>query len=77
MAALALARAGDTTAAEKLATELDKTLPLDTLVQRYWLPSIRAGVALNQKDPTRAVELLKEVSRIELSSQTGATVSMR
>jgi tetratricopeptide (TPR) repeat protein len=77
MAALALARAGDTAGAEKLAAELDKIFPLDTLVQRYWLPSIRAGVALNQKDPTRAVELLKEVSRIELSSQTGATVSMR
>jgi hypothetical protein len=35
MAALALARAGDTAAAEKLATDLDKTL-----VQRYWLPTI-------------------------------------
>jgi hypothetical protein len=35
MAALALARAGDTAAAEKLAAELDKTFPLGTLVQRY------------------------------------------
>ena len=43
MAALALARAGDTAGAEKLAAELDKTFPLDTLVQRYWLPTIRAG----------------------------------
>ena len=32
--ALALALAGDTAAAEKLAAELDRTLPLDTLVQR-------------------------------------------
>ena len=43
MAALALARAGDTIGAEKLAAELDKTSPLDTLVQRYWLPTIRAA----------------------------------
>jgi tetratricopeptide (TPR) repeat protein len=41
MAALALARAGDRAGAEKLAAELDKTFPLDTLVQRYWLPAPR------------------------------------
>ena len=62
MAALALARAGDTAAAEKLAAELDKTFPLDTLVQRYWLPTIRAAVALERKDPNRAIELLKVAS---------------
>ena len=56
MAALALARAGDKAAAEKLAAELDQTFPLDTLVQRYWLPVIRAAVALEQKDPNRAVD---------------------
>ena len=70
MAALALARAGDTAGAEKLAAELDKTFPLDTLVQRYWLPTIRAGVALERKDPNRAIELLKVASTIELSSIT-------
>ena len=66
IAALALARAGDTAGAEKLAAELDKTFPLDTLVQRYWLPTIRAGVALERKDPNRAIELLKAASTIEL-----------
>ena len=66
MAALALARAGDTAGAEKLAAELDKTFPLDTLVQRYWLPTIRAAVALQRKDPNRAVELLQVASAIEL-----------
>jgi eukaryotic-like serine/threonine-protein kinase len=70
MAALALARAGDTAGAEKLAAELDKTFPLDTLVQRYWLPTIRAGRALERKDPNRAIELLKVASTIELSSVT-------
>jgi tetratricopeptide (TPR) repeat protein len=70
VAALALARAGDTTGAEKLAVELDKAFPLDTLVQRYWLPTIRAGVALERKDPNRAIELLKAASTIELSSIT-------
>jgi eukaryotic-like serine/threonine-protein kinase len=71
VAALALARAGDTAAAEKLASEIDKTFPLGTLVQRYWLPTIRAAVALESKDPNRAIELLKVASTIELGSATG------
>ncbi len=70
IAALALARAGDTAGAEKLAAELDKAFPLDTLVQRYWLPTIRAGVVLERHDPNRAIELLKVASMIELSSAT-------
>jgi len=73
MAALALARAGDTAGAERLAVELDKAFPLDTLVQRYRLPTIRAGVALERKDPNRAIELLKLTSAIELGDQGGLT----
>ncbi|MGO9517674.1 MAG: tetratricopeptide repeat protein [Candidatus Korobacteraceae bacterium] len=65
-AALALARSGDTAEAEKLAVELDKAFPLDTLVQKYRLPTIRAAVALQRKDPNRAVELLKVASPVEL-----------
>ena len=70
MAAVALARAGDTAAAEKLAGELNTTYPLDTLVQRYWLPTIRAAVALERKDPNRALEVLKVTSAIELGLPT-------
>ena len=75
-AAVALARAGDTAGAEKLASELDKTYPLDTIVQRYWLPTIRAAVALERKDPNRAVELLKETGTLELGQETQATISL-
>ena len=60
--------------AEKLAAELDKTFPLDTLVQRYWLPTIRAAVALERKDPNRAVEVLQVASTIELGQTMQVTV---
>jgi len=72
MAALAMARAGDTAGAEKIAAELDKTFPLDTLVQKYWLPMIRAAVAMENNNPERAMELLNETSAIELGSANGA-----
>lgn len=68
MAALALARSGDTAAAEKLADELDKSFPRGTLVQEYWLPTIRAAVALQHKDPNRAIGFLQVASARELSN---------
>jgi serine/threonine protein kinase/Tfp pilus assembly protein PilF len=76
VAALALARAGDRAGAEKLAAELDKAFPLDTVVQRYWLPTIRAGVALERKDPNQAIELLKVASTIELGFPGNLPLSM-
>jgi tetratricopeptide (TPR) repeat protein len=69
IAALALARTGDTVGAEKLAAELDRTFPLDTLVQRYRLPTIRAALALQRKDPTRAIKLLEGARAVELGDQ--------
>jgi serine/threonine protein kinase/Flp pilus assembly protein TadD len=74
LAAVALARAGDTAEAATLATELDTSFPLDTMVQRYWLPSIRAAIALEHKDPKRAVELLKATSAIEMGQPTVVSV---
>jgi eukaryotic-like serine/threonine-protein kinase len=39
-----------------------------------WLPTIGAAVALERKDPNRAVELLKAASTIELSQPAEANV---
>jgi serine/threonine protein kinase/DNA-binding winged helix-turn-helix (wHTH) protein/tetratricopeptide (TPR) repeat protein len=74
MAALALAGADNTAEARRLAKQLEETFPLDTLVQRYWLPTIRAAGALEDKDPGRAVELLNLASAIELSQPTQVSV---
>jgi tetratricopeptide (TPR) repeat protein len=74
MAALVLARAGDVAQAQKLADDLDKAFPLDTLIQRYWLPTIRGAVALHSGDPSRAIEQLKAANSIELGQPTLATV---
>jgi eukaryotic-like serine/threonine-protein kinase len=60
-----LAQAGDIARAEKLAAELDKTLPLSAVLQRDGLSLVRAAVALHRKDPQRAVELLKSASTID------------
>jgi tetratricopeptide (TPR) repeat protein len=73
MAGLALARAGDLRAAENVAAHLNKSFPQDTLVQRYWLATTRAALALDRRDPDRAVTLLKEASAIELGTPTSTS----
>jgi tetratricopeptide (TPR) repeat protein len=65
-AALALALSGDAAGATKLAHDLNKRLPQDTVVQVNYLPEIRAAVALDQKDPARAIAALQPATPYEL-----------
>src|SRR5271155_3898180 len=67
MAALAFARSGEAAKAEQLADKLDRESPLDTMIQGYWLPTIRASIALDKGDAKKAVELLQAASPYELS----------
>ena len=68
MAALGLARIGETARAESLAAELNQSFPLDTLAQRYWLPTIRAELKLQRGSPKQAIELLQATSSYELAT---------
>ena len=65
---LALALAGDPAKAEKLSVELDKNFPLNTRVQSYWLPTIRAAVALHRNNALEAVELLHAIGPNEIGT---------
>jgi eukaryotic-like serine/threonine-protein kinase len=70
ISALALALSGDVIAAEVLAVKLDKEFARNTLIQRYWLPTIRAATSLRHNDPTQAIELLKATRTVELAQPT-------
>jgi serine/threonine protein kinase/tetratricopeptide (TPR) repeat protein len=65
--AMSLARAGDAAEAKKLADSLNRDFPQDTLMQGYWLPSIRAAIELSAKNPAKAVEPLKAAAPYELA----------
>jgi eukaryotic-like serine/threonine-protein kinase len=71
VAALALARAGDVTQAKKLVDKLSSDFHLATIVQSYWLPTIRAEIELSLGDSGKALEILKAASDYELSSPPG------
>jgi serine/threonine protein kinase/predicted Zn-dependent protease len=66
VAALALARAGDSAQAQRLADGLNKDSPQNTIVQGYWLPSIHAAIELNSKSVTKGVEILQTAAPYEL-----------
>jgi tetratricopeptide (TPR) repeat protein/predicted Ser/Thr protein kinase len=63
---LALARAGESARAQKIADDLAKAFPANTMMNRYWLPTIRAAVEINRKNPTEAVEILQEAAPYDL-----------
>jgi serine/threonine protein kinase/tetratricopeptide (TPR) repeat protein len=66
-AALVLARAGATDQAEKLAESIDQESPLNTLIQNYELPTIRAAIELDRNRPAKAIEVLKAALPYDLA----------
>jgi len=64
---LALARGGDVTTAEKLADALNQEFPLDTLMQNYWLPTVRAAIELQRHDSAKAIGILRASVPYELA----------
>jgi eukaryotic-like serine/threonine-protein kinase len=65
-AALALALAGDLRSAERLADDLERTHPQDTILNTVSMPLIQSTMALQRGNPEQATELLKVSERYEL-----------
>ena len=66
LAALALARSGDTVKSSALADKVAAEFDRDTMIQAYWLPTIRAAIAIDRGDAQKAIELLRTASEYEL-----------
>jgi tetratricopeptide (TPR) repeat protein len=69
--ALVFARTGDIGEAQKLADALNQTGPLDTVIQNYNLPTIRAAMKLHADDPVGAVEILRPTVKYDLANPEG------
>jgi DNA-binding winged helix-turn-helix (wHTH) protein/tetratricopeptide (TPR) repeat protein len=66
IAALALARAGDTTAASRVAAELERRFPFNTEVLYVRAPTILAAVQITRGNAAAAIALLDPATRFEL-----------
>jgi eukaryotic-like serine/threonine-protein kinase len=70
-AALALAVAGDAVQAQRLADDLGKRFPENTIVHFNYIPTIRGQLELNRTDPPKAIEALQAGVAYELGSPGG------
>src|SRR5262249_54853779 len=67
-AALVSALTTDTTKAMRLADDLGKRFPEDTIVQSNYLPTIHALLTLRHNDKRKAVEALQTAASYEMGS---------
>jgi tetratricopeptide (TPR) repeat protein len=65
-AALALEYIGDTTEAQRLANDLSKRYPKDTIAQFKELPTLNAQLAFRRSQPSRAIEVLQPAAPYDL-----------
>jgi len=72
ISAIALGLAGDSAQATRLAADLAKRFPEDTIVQSNYLPTIHAAVALQGGSATKAIEALVQAAPYELGSTVGS-----
>jgi predicted Zn-dependent protease len=68
LAALALARAGETAQPRTILEALQKSEPSNTLLKVYWFPILEASIAMAQQAPDQAVVALEPSLAYELGS---------
>jgi serine/threonine protein kinase/tetratricopeptide (TPR) repeat protein len=66
LAALALARTGESARAKTIVEELEKSYPSETVLKVYWLPTIKAAIELNANNPTQSLVFLEAPAPYEL-----------
>ncbi len=66
LAALALARVGETARAQAMVEELEKSNPTNTVLKLYWLPTLKAAIEINGGNAAKALESLESAAPYEL-----------
>ena len=70
-AAMALAQAGDSAQAEKIANDLNRDYPADSVIQGAFVPGTRALLLLRKNDAAHAVTLLEPSRKYDLAFPNG------
>ena len=69
LAAVVDSMAGEPDQTEKLAADLEKRFPEDTLLNFYWMPVAQAAAAIDRKNGGKAIEILKPAAPYEYGTQ--------
>jgi len=66
LAALTLARSGETVRAKTIVGELEKSYPSETILKVYWLPTIKAAIELDANNAAQSLVYLEAAAPYEL-----------
>jgi tetratricopeptide (TPR) repeat protein len=66
LAALTLARAGDTAKAKRLVEQLQRTASTDTMLKLYCLPTIHGAIEISKNNPSQGIRDLEPAMPYEL-----------
>jgi eukaryotic-like serine/threonine-protein kinase len=70
LAALTLARAGETTRAKALVEQVEKSDGTNTLLKLYWFPTVEAALAVSEGKASEAVITLEAAAPYDMASPT-------
>ena len=68
LAALALARIGDIERPHRIAHDLAERFPLNTAINRYWLPAIYASMEINAAIRRKLLKISRRTTQYELGT---------
>jgi tetratricopeptide (TPR) repeat protein len=68
LAAMALARCGETARAKTMVADLEKSDPSNTVLKLYWLPTIKAAIELGGNNSAQALVSLEATAPSELGN---------
>jgi predicted Zn-dependent protease len=72
LAGVVFARSGDAARAHAVADSLNKSYPVNTILQSVWIPTINAQIELGRGNGSKAVELLQTAAPYELGEIIGS-----
>ena len=72
VATLVMAQVGDAAQAQEMSVDLARLYPFDTLINAYWLPTIRATIELDHSQPGEAIAVLQAVVPYDLVAVSGS-----
>jgi tetratricopeptide (TPR) repeat protein/predicted Ser/Thr protein kinase len=72
LAGVVFARSGDAARAHAVADSLNKSYPVNTILQSAWIPTINAQIELGRGNGSKAVELLQTAAPYELGEIIGS-----
>ena len=75
LAAMALAVAGDAAKTQALVADFSKRFPEDTIVRYVYIPTLRGQLAVDRRDPPKAIEELQIGAQYELGQVISGVVT--